>query len=108
MLCCYTFSATRSLALRARGLCASSSSPDTMGFRLTSFSFGFLPHTHTGNSGGQMQPVASSYSVFLMIRSSSEWKEITAKRPPVFRCAAAASSMGGRASSSPLTAMRMA
>ena len=56
----YTFSATRSLALRARGLCANSSSPDTMGFRLTSFSFGFLPHTHTGNSGGQMQPVASS------------------------------------------------
>ena len=62
----YTFSATRSLALRARGLCANSSSPDTMGFRLTSFSFGFLPHTHTGNSGGQMQPVASSCKVFLI------------------------------------------
>ena len=32
----------------------------------------------------------------------------TASRPPRFRCAVAASSLGGRASSSPLTAMRMA
>ena len=96
------------MALRARGLCASSSSPETMGLRLTSRSLGFLPHTHTGNSGGQVQPVASSCMVFLMMRSSSEWKEITASRPPGFRCSVAASSMGGSASSSPLTAMRMA
>ena len=54
------------------------------------------------------QPVANSCMVFLMMRSSSEWKEITASRPPGFRCSVAASSMGGSASSSPLTAMRMA
>ena len=95
-------------ALRARGFSASSASPDTMGLRLTRRIFGFLPQTQTGNSGGQVQPVASSCMVFLMMRSSSEWKEITASRPPGFRCSVAASSMGGRASSSPLTAMRMA
>ena len=95
-------------ALRARGFSVSSASPGTMGLREINFIFGFFPHTHTGKLGGQVQPVASSCMVFLMMRSSSEWKEITASRPPGFRCSVAASSMGGSASSSPLTAMRMA
>ena len=43
-----------------------------MGLRLMSFIFGFFPHTHTGKFGGQVQPVASSCKVFLMMRSSSE------------------------------------
>ena len=33
---------------------------ETMGFLDTSLIFGVLPHTHTGNSFGQMQPCASS------------------------------------------------
>ena len=91
-----------------RGLRSSSASPATMGLRLTSRMRGFLPHTHTGKLGGQVQPVAISCMVFLIMRSSSEWKEITASRPPVCRWDTAASSMGGSASSSPLTAMRSA
>ena len=79
-----------------------------MGFLDTAFIFAVLPHTHTGNSGGQVQPVQSCRRVFLMILSSREWKEITASRPPGLRWSQAASSMGGRASSSPFTAMRMA
>ena len=55
-----------------------------MGLRLTSFICGFLPQTHTGKFGGQVQPVANSCMFFLMMRSSSEWKEITASRPPGF------------------------
>ena len=55
-----------------------------------------------------MQPRARSASVRLTIRSSREWKVITASRPPGASASTAASSMGGRASSSPLTAMRMA
>ena len=53
-----------------------------MGFRLTSFTWGLRPHTHTGKSGGQMQPLANSARAFFTMRSSSEWKEITASRPP--------------------------
>ena len=56
--CVYSFSATRSLALRARGFSASSLFPAVMGFLPTSLTRGFLPHTHTGKSGGQVQPLA--------------------------------------------------
>ena len=45
-------------------------------------SSGSLPHTHTGKSGGQVQPFARSWRNRLTIRSSSEWNEITARRPP--------------------------
>ena len=54
------FSATRSFALRALGFSASSSSPETMGLRVMSFTLGFLPHTQTGKFGGQVQPRAIS------------------------------------------------
>mgnify|MGYP002587255535 CR=1 FL=1 len=42
------------------------------GLPLTSFIFGFFPHTQTGKFGGQVQPVASSCMVFFTMRSSSE------------------------------------
>ena len=101
-------SATRSLALRARGFSASSSGPGVTGLRVMSFSLGFFPHTHTGNWGGQVQPVASSRRVCLTIRSPCLGTVNTARRPPGYRPPAAAASWGARASSSPFTAMRRA
>ena len=50
----------RSLALLLRLLAASSVSPASMGFLFTSFPLGRLPHTHTGKSGGQVQPLQSA------------------------------------------------
>ena len=50
-----------------------------MGLRVTSFTSGFLPQTHTGNSGGQVQPrAACCHGSLLTMRSSSEWKVMTA------------------------------
>ena len=54
----------------AANISSSSAGPEITGLRVTSFNFGFLPHTHTGNSGGQVQPVASFRMVCLTIRSS--------------------------------------
>ena len=76
----YSFSQTRSLALRALGFRSSSSSPETIGLRLMSLTLGLLPHTHTGSRGGQVQPLAASAIPFFMIRSSREWKVMTASR----------------------------
>ena len=76
--------------------------------RVMIFTLGFLPHTQTGKFGGQVQPRAMSWSVRLTMRSSKEWNVMTASRPPGFSPSTAARSIGGRASSSPLTAMRMA
>ena len=84
------FSATRSLALRALGFSSSSVSPDTMGFRVRIRTFGFFPHTHTGKLGGQVQPLARSCIVRLTMRSSREWKVMTASRPPGRRLSTAA------------------
>jgi len=45
-----------------------------MGFLDKSLIFGLLPHTHTGNSGGQVQPLAnflkhSFTDLFILCRS---------------------------------------
>ena len=53
-----------------------------MGLRVMSRTSGVLPHTHTGKSGGQVQPRACFAKHCLTTRSSSEWKVITARRPP--------------------------
>ncbi len=90
----YSFSAVRSLALRARGFSSSSRSVGRMGFLFTSLMSGVRPHTHTGKSGGQMQPRAKSASPLLTMRSSSEWKVMTASRPP---CSAGAPPAGASA-----------
>ena len=62
----------RSVALRARGFSESSSSEAVMGLRFTGFTVATLPHTHTGNDGGQTQGLASERKVFLTVLSSSE------------------------------------
>ena len=69
---------------------------------------GVFPHTHTGKDGGQSQPFAAAASSVLTMRSSSEWKEITASRPPGARWSMAARIMRETAVSSSLTAMRIA
>ena len=81
-----------SLSLRAarrradfdRGLAATSPGVGTIERRWTSSASGVLPQTQTGRSGGQMQPRARSARKRLTRRSSSEWKEIAATRPPIF------------------------
>ena len=68
----YSFSATRSLALRERGFSASSVSSGKIGFRLTNRTTGFLPQTQTGSVLGHVHPVARSAKVCLTMRSSRE------------------------------------
>mgnify|MGYP007069805749 CR=1 FL=1 len=48
-------SKTRSFALLDRLFSSSSSLPGTIGFLVITFPFDTLPHTQTGNSGGQIQ-----------------------------------------------------
>ena len=55
-------------------------------------SVGVAPQAQTGKSGGQVQPCSSSRRKRLTIRSSSEWNEITARRP----CGRSISSAGGK------------
>ena len=64
--------AARSLALRARGLDATSSSLGSCGWAPTVAIRGVLPQTHTGSSGGQVQPRRSRARKRLTMRSSSE------------------------------------
>ena len=78
------------------------------GFRVSSRSSGSRPQTQIGKSGGQVQPFASSRRKFFTIRSSSEWKEITASRPPGRSIRTAAGSAASSAPSSSLTAIRSA
>ena len=37
-----------------------------MGFLVISFTWGFFPQTHTGNSRGQVQPLAASAMAFMV------------------------------------------
>ena len=66
------FSIILSFALLLRGFLSSSSGEAVIGFLSTSLPIGFLPHTHTGNSGGHVQPVQNSLKRFLTILSSRE------------------------------------
>ena len=79
-----------------------------MGLRVRISTWGFRPQTHTGNSGGQMQPLAAAAMAFFTIRSSSEWKVITASRPPGFSRGMASSMAFATEFSSSFTAMRIA
>jgi len=53
----YSFSITRSFALLLLLLTASSCGEASIGLRFTSLPFGWFPHTQTGKSGGQVQPL---------------------------------------------------
>ena len=79
-----------------------------MGLRGVSFTSGVFPHTHTGKSGGQVHPLANSARSVFTIRSSNEWKVITASRPPLLRRGTAARTIRSTLANSSFTAMRMA
>ena len=66
-----------------RGLVATSSGPGATARRVSGSASGSRPQTQTGSSGGQTQPLARSARNCLTRRSSSEWKEIAARRPPI-------------------------
>src|SRR5690606_5391608 len=101
-----SFSATRSTALRARGLAATSAASA-------------FPPPPIARSGGttsaapgrrRLPAGAPAWRAMtrLTVRSSSEWKLITARRPPGLGAARAASSPVSRSASSRLTWMRIA
>src|SRR5687767_13784321 len=76
------FSEIRRTALRARGLRATSAESARSGRRVTTRKPARCPQTQVGRWGGQMQSRDSRTKKCLVIRSSSEWKEMTARRPP--------------------------
>ena len=75
---------------------------------LMSLTFGFLPQTHTGKLGGQVQPLAASAIAVFTMRSSREWKVMIASLPPGFSRSIASSKTRSTLPSSSLTAIRMA
>ena len=102
------FTATRSRADEARGFSAVSAGEGLTALRVASRSDGSLPHTQIGRSGGHVQPRASAAKKRLTILSSSEWKLMTAIRPPGRSRRTAAGSACSSDSSSSLTTMRSA
>ena len=79
-----------------------------IGRRSIARSSGSWPHTQTGKSGGHVQPRSLSRRNCLTMRSSSEWNEMTASRPPGRSISSAAGSAASSEPSSSLTAMRSA
>ena len=75
-------SATRRRADAARGFSSDSAAPGRTTRGVSTRSSGSRPQPQTGRSGGQMQPAAASRRKCLTMRSSSEWNEMTAMRPP--------------------------
>ena len=69
---------------------------------------GLAPADADGSSGGQMQPRARSAKKRLTRRSSSEWKEIAAIRPPGRSSSQASGSARSSEPISSLTAIRIA
>ena len=69
---------------------------------------GSWPQTQMGRPGGQMQPAAWPLKNSLTVRSSSEWNEIAAMRPPGRSTRYASSRPRASDSSSLLTLMRSA
>ena len=103
-----SFCATRSLAERARGLRATSSSVGATAPCAKIFTTGFLPQVQIGAFGGQVHGFCSRWKQRLTSRSSSEWKVMTSIRPPGFRQSTKSQIALSSGSSSSLTAMRMA
>ena len=98
----------RRLALRARGLTASSCSEAVTGLRVISRTTGFLPHTQTGRPGGQVQGLARFRKQFYTILSSSEWKVMMQMRPPGRSMSTRSRIAASSGVNSSLTAMRSA
>jgi hypothetical protein len=96
------------LADDERGFSHRSSTLGTTARDVSDRSAGWWPHTHTGKSGGHVQPRAAPRMKRLTIRSSSEWKLMTTIRPPGVSRSSAASSPSRSDWSSSLVAMRSA
>src|SRR5260221_3146590 len=103
-----SFSATRSLALRARGWRIVSSAAAINGRRETTRKPARCPQTQVGRWGGQMQSRDSRAMYCFTARSSSERKAMTASRPPRRRVLIAASRPLARFASSSFPATRSA
>ena len=63
---------TRSFALLLLGFFSNSVSDASTGFLVTSSALGVLPQTHTGKSGGQVQPWHQEAILRFTKRSSRE------------------------------------
>ncbi len=98
-------SAARNLAERARGLCAISASAGTTG-RLVRMRKVGGACTISGRCREPPPAPPRSARKVLTIRSSSEWKATTARRPPGLRMRSAAARPSASSHSSSLTKMR--
>lgn len=97
----------RNLAGAARRFSAISSSVGSSAPRVSSLSFGWYFSGTTGSPGGAVE-VAPAAKTCLTRRSSSEWYESTAIRPPTAIRSTAAGMARSRPESSPLTSIRRA
>ena len=79
-----------------------------IGLRVTTCPRLVLPHTHTGNSGGQVQGFSFLRKAFFTILSSSEWKVMMQSLPPGASRSIKASKEFSNTSSSLLQAIRIA
>src|SRR5712691_6519015 len=68
----HRFSATRSFALRDRGLISRSKAAAVCARRVSTRPTSFAPHWHTGNPAGQTHSPSNRRSARLTMRSSSE------------------------------------
>ena len=82
---CFTLSNTLSLALFERLLYSNSSALGRMGFLVITLPFGWFPHTHTGNPGGQVHGFSFFLKIVFTILSSREWKVIMQILPSSFK-----------------------
>jgi len=102
------FSTALSFALRARGLCSTSSSEGRRAFLVSSRTIGLPSHSHATRSLGQRHDRAQFLNVSFTIRSSSEWKATTQILPPCLRTSRASGRKRSKESISRLTAIRRA
>src|SRR5258708_19502639 len=103
------FSATRRRAERARGFAAISAADGTTGLRVRSRKAAGWPSARGGawRDGPGVRP-ARARTNSLTARSSSEWNDTTATRPPGASTCSAAASPRSSSPSSSFTAMRSA
>lgn len=101
-------SAILNRALRERGFFLISSPCGRIGLTVISRRVALCLHVHTGCRGGQMQSLLSWRINCFTMRSSNEWKEITASRPPGASAVIVCGRTPSSASSSLFTAMRNA
>ena len=102
------FSATRSFALRERGLTRCSVSPGSTGFAVTNCKSKSGFGRGSGHSGRSSHSRLRSRKKFFTMRSSSEWKVMTAMRAAEFEPIRQRAQTLSKAPSSSFTSMRNA